>query len=288
MSSKSADTPLFPGEPTLSRSTSEDDTAREVMHEIGNLLNSLSTSTTVLARHLDDSRIDLLYRVVKLIDTHADELPTFFRDDPRGHVFPEFMRELAKQLSSERDQLQAEVNRLHQHVDLMRTALDRRRDPASAQINRELVHLPPLVEFVLSVFASDVEREAITVSTEVAPERVRLDTTCVQQILINLLRNAIHALSARDRQPRLIEVRARTDDAHVIFEVQDSGCGIHPDHRARVFDRGFTTKPQGHGLGLHTSQTVARAMNGTLTVDSPGVDQGTIFRLSLPYDGFAR
>jgi len=77
-------------------------------------------------------------------------------------------------------------------------------------------------------------------------------------------------------------VRIRKDGAGCVIEVEDTGCGIAPDHLSRVFSLGFTTRADGHGFGLHSSACSAVELGGSLTCHSDGPDRGALFRLALP------
>lgn len=85
--------------------------------------------------------------------------------------------------------------------------------------------------------------------------------------------------------PRRITVRARRGaPGHFEVLVEDNGCGIEPVHMERIFQLGFTTKPEGHGLGLHYSACAALELQGKLTAESAGVDRGATFKLVLPLE----
>ena len=112
---------------------------------------------------------------------------------------------------------------------------------------------------------------------------VSLDRHRALQILINLVSNARQSVVAANRPDKRIIVRSRrVGDARVRIEVEDNGLGIDPEHHARMFTHGFTTKKHGHGIGLHSSALAARELHGTLTFTSEGAGQGATFALELP------
>jgi two-component system NtrC family sensor kinase len=106
-----------------------------------------------------------------------------------------------------------------------------------------------------------------------------LDKNQLQQVFVNLLLNAAHAID----KDGTIEIRTRPDSAgeHVIIEVQDSGCGIPPEHLNKIFEPFFSTMETGSGLGLAVSYGIVRNHQGELTVESqPG--KGACFTITLP------
>ncbi|HWN67050.1 MAG TPA: ATP-binding protein, partial [Haliangium sp.] len=111
--------------------------------------------------------------------------------------------------------------------------------------------------------------------------RILIDRQATLQILVNLIRNAIEALVENDG-PRRLEVKAHANGESVCFEVIDNGCGIPEENCVKIFHYGFTTKPRGHGFGLHTSAISAQAMGGSLQATSDGPGRGARFCLTLP------
>jgi len=126
-------------------------------------------------------------------------------------------------------------------------------------------------------------RHGITLvhDTDELPELV-IDRHKVLQILINLVSNARHALKASAEEPRELIVRGRCSESTVTITVADTGVGISADNLAKIFQHGFTTKPGGHGFGLHASANAARELGGRLTAASEGVGKGATFTLELP------
>jgi two-component system sensor kinase FixL len=113
--------------------------------------------------------------------------------------------------------------------------------------------------------------------------RCVLDRHKIAQVLVNLVTNAVDAVQGNAAGERTVVVHCvRGSDERLRFEVRDNGCGIAPEHRVGVFSHGFTTKPQGHGFGLHYSACAAIEMDGTLTCESEGVGLGALFVLDLP------
>jgi signal transduction histidine kinase len=112
---------------------------------------------------------------------------------------------------------------------------------------------------------------------------VRLDKHKVLQILINLIRNAHYALRQSDTEHPLLTLRLRLmDPRRLRMEVSDNGVGIAKENLTRIFQHGFTTRPDGHGFGLHSGALAARAMGGSLTAESEGLGTGATFTLEVP------
>jgi PAS domain S-box-containing protein len=137
---------------------------------------------------------------------------------------------------------------------------------------------------VIALVRSEVERHRVSLQTHLSPDvpRVLGDRIQLQQVLLNLLMNAIEALSSVDEGERELRVSSGTHASHgVLVAVQDSGIGIDPEHMDRLFNAFFTTKPQGMGLGLAISHSIIEAHGGRLWA-SPNPGRGATFQFTLP------
>ena len=116
--------------------------------------------------------------------------------------------------------------------------------------------------------------------------QVICDDTLVEQVLLNLARNAMQSMDAPDIAERVLVIRAdRTsvrDQPHwLAFSVADIGCGIDPDVKEQLFTPFYTTKAEGMGLGLSLCRTVIEQHGGSLVFEA-NQPQGTVFRFTLP------
>ena len=107
----------------------------------------------------------------------------------------------------------------------------------------------------------------------------------ILQILVNLIRNATHAMieNPGDSHCLSLTIDQSLEDHRIQLSVHDTGVGINPEHLTRIFSQGFTTKPEGHGLGLHSSALAAKSLQGTLHAFSDGEGQGARVTLDLPF-----
>ena len=149
---------------------------------------------------------------------------------------------------------------------------------------RNLIHLDDVAREVLGLLQHDLESSQVTVATEhlVNLPPVRADRIQLQQIVLNLVKNAIEAMSSIPAGSRHVRVVTRLDgNSTVLLSVQDSGHGITAEHQGRIFDPFFTTKPTGMGLGLAICRTVAQDHGGNLRLVETS-SHGSIFEIELP------
>jgi len=100
-------------------------------------------------------------------------------------------------------------------------------------------------------------------------------------VVVNLVKNAIDALSQVPEADRRLTIQVRRDGARAQLLVRDTGVGIPAENLEKVFSYGFTTKAAGHGFGLHTCANYVKQMGGTVTVQSDGPGKGATFTVTF-------
>jgi PAS domain S-box-containing protein len=157
-----------------------------------------------------------------------------------------------------------------------------------AMFRRESSERAPLAinEFVCDVVStslSEIKSRNISLALQLFDDlpTVQADRVQLQQVLANLLTNAIDSMASVKDRPQMLSVRSERLDDWVLISVQDSGTGIVPEQVKRVFDAFYTTKPNGIGLGLPISRSIVESHGGLLSV-SPIQPHGTVFQIMLP------
>jgi PAS domain S-box-containing protein len=150
---------------------------------------------------------------------------------------------------------------------------------------KRVLDLNQLIEEVVPLVRSEAARHRALLRLELAPDlpAIHGDPIELQQVIINLIINAIQAMATVEVRPRNAIVTTRADgNDDVLLEVQDSGPGIDPEHASRIFEAFFTTKPGGMGMGLSICRSIIEAHGGQLSALSATPEQGAIFRCVLP------
>jgi signal transduction histidine kinase len=149
---------------------------------------------------------------------------------------------------------------------------------------RNLIHLDDVAREAMGLLQHDLETSQVAVATEYLGNLppVRADRIQLQQIVLNLVKNAIEAMSSNPSGSRHVQVVTRLSvNSTVLLSVKDSGQGITAEHQDRIFDPFFTTKPTGMGLGLAICRTVAQDHGGNLRLVETS-SHGSIFEIELP------
>ncbi|MFL5346121.1 MAG: two-component system sensor histidine kinase NtrB [Hyalangium sp.] len=259
--------------------------ATGVLHNVGNTLNSVNVSATLVVERLHGSRVPGLLRATELLRDKAPELDTFLTRDERGRVLPEYLLAVSRQLAEEQATMLAELKALTKNVDHIKSVVRMQQEHARFVGMVEQVTLPELLDDALRLHATSFEQLGIQVRREYSSSLPPLlvDRHKLLQILVNLLSNARHALLDSQRPDKRLTLRvALLPEEQVRIEVSDNGPGISPENLPRIFNQGFTTKKSGHGFGLHASALAATEMKGSLTCTSAGPGQGATFIIDLP------
>jgi PAS domain S-box-containing protein len=258
--------------------------ATGVLHNVGNVLNSLNVSASVIATGLKQSKAESLGKVAALLREHTADLGEFLSNDAKGKRVPEFLSSLAQHAIDERNRLLDEVTSLQKNIDHIKEIVAMQQAYATMVGVVEALDPAVLMEDSLRMNSGALVRHDVHVERafETVPP-VLGEKAKILQILVNLIRNAKYACDeggTTDKRMTLRLVKAPGD--RVQFIVQDNGVGIPPENLTRIFQHGFTTRASGHGFGLHSAANAAKEMKGTLTVHSDGPGKGATFVLDLP------
>jgi signal transduction histidine kinase len=259
--------------------------ATGVLHNVGNVLNSVNVSATLVANQVNNSQAAGLEKATELINSHQDSLSAFFQEDPRGKQLPKYLTLLSQHLLKEREEVSTEISSLLKNISHIKEIVSLQQSYAKISGVREMLQVEDLMEDAIRINKARISENNIEVSQHYTPmDLVGIDRQKVLQILVNLIKNAADALKESGIIPAVITVRTSLlDDNRVRMEVADNGVGISEENLTRIFAHGFTTKKEGHGFGLHSGALAAKELGGSLVAESDGQGEGSTFILELPY-----
>jgi len=258
--------------------------ATTVLHNVGNVLNSVNVSASLVADRVKNSKSVNLARAADLLQEHAGDLADFLSKDPKGSKLPSYFATLAESLATEQNEMLAELSSLRGNIEHIKEIVAMQQAYAKVAGLQESLKATDLIEDALRMNAGAVERHQVQVIrefTDSAP--ILVDKHKVLQILVNLIRNAKYAVdNLKPGEKRMILRTEQGENGSVKISVIDNGVGIAAENLDRIFEHGFTTRENGHGFALHSGALAAREMGGSLTGASPGPGQGATFTLTLP------
>jgi signal transduction histidine kinase len=266
----------------VSRQAGMAEVATGVLHNVGNVLNSLGVSATLMVAALRDSRVGNVQRVAKLLSEQGDRLGDFLENDPRGREVRSYLASLGENLCAENRALLADTQAIAVHVEHIAKIVAAQQSYARRGGVTEEVDVTELVDQAIAFNFTDSTDVTVTRDYQFAP-RLTLDRHKLIQILGNVLSNARHALQDQSQGQRILTVRIRANMAgSFAIDIEDSGIGIDTAVLQRLFEFGFTTKKDGHGFGLHASANLAKELGGELSGHSDGPGCGARFSLRMP------
>ena len=264
------------------RTAGKSELATGILHNVGNVLNSVNISASLVGQRVDELCIRDLERLAEVLAQHADDLPGFLTSDPRGKHIQPFLAALVVQLKDEQSSIRDEVTSLTDGIEHICELIKSQQGIAKRTSLLEYTSLAERFDEALMITQKaqgDSSQLVVVKRYEELPE-IEIDKHRLLEILVNLIQNARQATSGPSQEV-VLELR-RIDEARIELSVADNGCGIAKEDLVRIFSMGFTTRDDGHGFGLHSCANIAKEMGGGLRVESDGVGRGARFILEVP------
>jgi len=258
--------------------------ATSVLHNVGNVLNSVNVSASIVDEQTRSPNLERLNKVITLLQENSSDLSRFLTQGDKGTKVISYLEALFVILTKERQTVQGEVEALIKNVEHIKKIVSMQQSYARIAGVVEVIHPTELIDDSLRLHEAAYQRHSIKVIREFAEvPKIGVDRHKVIQILVNLLGNAKYACEVNPPAQRTIQVRlCAHGPEQVRIEVMDNGMGIAAENLTRVFSYGFTTRKNGHGFGLHSGALAAREMGGSLQATSAGAGKGATFILILP------
>jgi PAS domain S-box-containing protein len=265
-----------------SRQAGMAEVATNVLHNVGNVLNSVNVSASIVSERIKKSKCAGLTRVAALLSEHAPDLTTFLTGSQGRHL-PVYLQELAAELMAERDAASAELAVLRGNIEHVKEIVAMQQSYARRSGVTDVVDIRALVEDSLRMNEGAFSRHGVTVVRDFQEvPLITVDKHKVLQILVNVIRNAKYACDESGNAEKRVTVGVRAGDGTMLITIIDTGVGIPRENLERIFSHGFTTRKGGHGFGLHSCALAAKELGGSLQGESAGPGQGATFTLTLP------
>lgn len=268
-----------------SRQSGRAEVATTVLHDVGNVLNSINVSSSLVAEKVRKSRLGSLPQVVALLNEHGNDLAGFFTDTPKGKQLPGYLDRLSDQLAEEQRVIIDELVLLGNNIEHVKEIISMQQAYTKISSVSEVTDVKELMEDCLRMSQPALKRHGVEVLRDYAPvPAFEVEKHKLMQVIVNLIQNAKDACAGSGTEDRQLKLVVGRDQDCVRISVIDNGIGIEADNLAQVFNYGFTTRADGNGFGLYSSVLAAQEMGGSLTVHSDGPGHGATFTLELPFD----
>ncbi|SMO97083.1 sensor histidine kinase [Gracilimonas mengyeensis] len=258
------------------------DIATGVLHNVGNILNSVNTSAALIEDRLDKSKIKNLEKANDLLRQQLHDIESFIVDNPKGKQLLQYYLKLEEPLKEEQKNITELSKRLSGKIDLIKDVISAQQNYAMTSANSEEHTLSEIVDEAFMLNAGSSERHSIQVLKNYqsfAP--IICQKTKLIHVLVNIFNNAKEAMSKNHRNDKVLKINLTEDDSRVYLSIEDNGHGITEKNLNKIFNQGFTTKKRGHGFGLHSSANYIQEMGGKIKVESDGEGKGARFIMSF-------
>ncbi len=269
---------------TSARKAGMAEVASNILHNAGNILNSVGVSVSLLRDRLPRSTSASSARFSQLLKQHEHDLANFFTS-PKGQKVPRYIETLTERMEEEDGAFLSEVQELRQRIEHLQRLVTLQQKYAVGSNLIEEVDLAQLVTEVVQHTRAQLDGDGVEVRWRPAcAQPVLTDRHKVREILRSLIDNALLAIrhSGDGTGHIVLQTKLPNDDGRIGIEVTGSGIGILPENLDRIFQQDFSTWGDEQGLGLHASANAARELGGQLTAISEADGKATTLRLELP------
>lgn len=266
----------------IARSSGMAEVASGVLHNVGNVLNSVNISTSLLRSQVSNSKINNLEKLVGMIKDHEDDLCDYLKNDEKGKYIIPFLSGLSDKLIQDKNNQMLELDSLSDNIEHIKNIVTMQQSHTGGMGVIENIKASMIMDDAISINLASMGEHGIEIIRvyDEGPE-ISVDKHKLMQVLVNLVSNAGHALASK-KEDKVITVGIQKDKDSVLFYVEDNGIGIDESDIARVFEFGFKKRKGGHGYGLHHSAIMAKELGGKIQVMSDGLGKGAQFKLSIP------
>lgn len=267
------------------RTAGKAEIAINVLHNVGNVLNSLNVSVNVLIQKTETSKTLNLNRLATLVKEHQENIAHFLSTDSRGKNVPDYLIHLSNALEKEVETVRHELGIMNDDIDHVKSIIAAQQAHAKNDSIVETVYLRELCQNALNIIGKNKGETQIEISNEIPAELcVENDKHRLLDIALNLLSNGIDAINEQKPDIGVLSLHAKalSEEDKIEIRIKDNGSGIAPENQQKLFQHGFTTKPGGHGFGLHSCANTAKYLGCQLELNSKGSGLGSTAVLSIP------
>lgn len=266
-----------------SRQAGMADVAISVLHNVGNILNSINVSLVRMREFFPESNIHKLKPLSLAIIEYLNS--NNLQGDKKGALISRYLSELSELIEKESRALFEEILHVMKQFEHIRDVVTLQMDIAGVSELRERVDISEIVDQAIHMIFTESDYKKICIKNNI----IKNITFVTQkqkllQVLINIIKNAKEAVIEKDSDNKEISISVSHEDDKSLLKIQieDNGIGIKKNSIDSVFSMGFTTKSKGHGYGLHSSAIIVREIGGELSVDSKGENRGAVFTIKIP------
>ena len=266
----------------VSREAGMSDVSRMLLHNIGNILNSVLVTLSLMKDDIKNSRLNYLEQIGVLFEQHIDTIGDFLTHDEKGNKIPQYMILLGEYWSKDSKNLLVQLEYMDDSVDKIIVVIKKFQFHHTSIVLEKIV-ITDLLDNALDIHMNRFKKDGIELVKHYSPVPIiNQDRFKIWHILTNLITNAIDAVKAGESKTPRVDLFLEESKKGVRLKVTDNGVGIAENQLVTIFLFHHTSKLGGSGVGLHSSSILAKEIGATLTVHSKGVGKGATFILDIP------
>jgi len=259
--------------------------AAGVLHDIGNAVVGIGSHLTKARRSLEENDLETLDRLYKFLESKQTEIAQGLGDSKTKALI-----QLVSGLQENQNRLNESISEnireqmgITSHIsDILN--IQRQYVTNSETSKRAPVNLKNVIYDALSILMASIEKREISLTAQI-PEEVPTfegDRTKLIQVFINLIKNALDAIDETNQADKTLKISLKEAEQKLHVDIIDSGIGFDEKQGERLFERGFTTKENGSGIGLSSSKSVIESHNGEFSIKSQGLGTGAHVSVIIP------
>jgi PAS domain S-box-containing protein len=257
--------------------------ATGILHNVGNILNSVNVSVEMLKRVITTASYKSLIKANELLKENLNDIPTFFTNDPKGKLLPQYYIQLGEVMNTDYMTLAFEVAELQKSIGLIKDVINSQQMHARGGEFKEEIFITDVIESTIAMQNSALVRHDIFVIRKFSNTHIVMAQKAkLIHVLLNLIKNAKEAMISKTADRKELTIETGKEGDHAFIKISDNGLGVAKENLTKIFNHGFTTKKEGHGFGLHYCANAITEMGGKISIDSPGLNQGATFKILLP------
>ncbi len=269
---------------TISREAGRAEFATDVIHNIGNALNSININTDTLRSQMKDLQIPVIKKITELFEINKDNLEKLITKDSVGKKIPDIINQFYEYLKEVQKLTIKDLKEIKKDIQHIQNIIANQQSHAKNILVMEVYSPIEIMDEAIRMNRRTMGRYNISITKKYsAVSDIKTDKHKLLQVLTNLVSNAKQSFEKQNRENRNITCFIRKQNYILEFEVKDNGIGIYKENITKIFTHGFTTRKDGHGFGLHNSANNVKQLDGELLVRSDGIGKGASFIVKIPY-----
>ena len=260
--------------------------ASEVLHDIGNAVVGFGSYLSRIKRSMEHNNIENLQNVITFLQNNHTEIGKAIGQQ-KADALENLLSGIVKSQKESNEDINKSITEqlnIISHIQEILT-IQRQYITSYGSQERKQVNIKDVIHDCRSMLFATYDKKGISVSFNVQEALVLIkgDRTKLMQVILNILKNSIEAIDM-DAPQKQIEIKLFSDNEKVQLSIQDTGKGFESELSKNFFERGYTTKNTGTGLGLYNCKSIIESHAGTITIESKGPDLGAITTIIFPLE----